>query len=318
MNKDNYKAYLAYASVCFFWGTTYLAIRIGVSHLPPFLFAGLRWLSAGSIFLVFLLIKGKKFPQLKEIFHLAVVALCLIGIGNGMLTFAEQWVPSGISSLFITTIPFWIVGMEAVLPSGPKLNLKIITGLFLGLTGVVLIFGHNWQHMIASSYLIGMIALLVLALSWSFGSVYSKYKKVNVDPLLGAAIQMVIAGSAQIIVGLFLGEAAKFHFNEKSFLAFSYLLIFGALVGYSSYIYALTHLPLSFVSTYAYINPVIALILGWLVLGEEMNWLIVIAAVVIFIGVAIVKSGAYQQNKELLKRTILPEDKRRWDSTNIR
>ncbi|HED38507.1 MAG TPA: multidrug DMT transporter permease [Ignavibacteria bacterium] len=303
MDKGNFRAYLAYASICILWGTTYLAIRIGVSYLPPFLFAGLRWLSAGSLFLIFLLIKGKKFPKLIDLFHLAIVAISLIGIGNGLLTFAEQWVPSGISSLFITTVPFWMVGMELFLPSSPKLNIKIIIGSFMGLIGVTLILGHNWQQMIASSYLTGIIALFFLVLSWSFGSVYSKYKKIKVDPLLGAAIQMMIAGSAQIIVGLFLGEAARFHFNEESFMAFSYLLVFGSIVGYSSYIYALAHLPLSFVSTYAYINPVIALILGWLVLGEEMNLLIVLAAVVIFIGVAIVKSGTHQQKKELLKNT---------------
>ena len=308
MNKDNFKAYLAYASVCLCWGTTYLAIRIGVSHLPPFLFAGLRWFSAGSIFLVFLLLKGKKLPDFKSFLNLAVVAICLIGIGNGLLTFAEQWVPSGLASLFITTIPFWIVGMESLLPSGPKLNLRIFFGLVLGLTGVALILGHNWNHLLDSSYTKGIIALLFLVISWAFGSVYSKYRNVKIDPLLGAAIQMVIAGSAQILVGLILGEGSKFHFNEKSFLAFSYLLVFGALIGYSSYIYALTHLPLSFVSTYAYVNPVIALMLGWLVLGEEMNWMVILAAAVIFTGVAVVKSGAYKQQQSL-KRKVLPADK---------
>ena len=299
MIKENLKAYLAYISVCFFWGTTYLAIKIGVTHLPPFLFAGLRWLAAGSIFLTYQLIRGKKLPSFKDILNLAVVGICLIGIGNGLLTFAEQWVPSGIASLFITTIPFWIVGMEATLPSGPKLNLRIVLGLILGLIGVFLILGHNWKSMFTGSYLIGIIGLFVVVLSWAFGSVYSKYRNVKTDPLLGAAIQMVIAGLAQTIVGLILGEGSRFVFNEQSFLAFTYLLFFGAIVGYSSYIYALTHLPLSFVSTYAYVNPVIALVLGWIVLGEEMSLLIVIGAVIIFTGVAIVKSGAYQQRKKL-------------------
>ncbi len=310
MIKENLKAYLAYISVCIFWGTTYLAIRIGVSHLPPFLFAGLRWFAAGIIFLVFLLLKGKKLPSLKDVFHLAVVALCLIGIGNGLLTFAEQWVPSGVASLFITTIPFWIVGMEALLPTGPKLNFKIVVGLILGLIGVALILGQDWRTLIENSYLKGVIALLFLVVVWAFGSVYSKYKKVSVDPLLGAAIQMVIAGLAQVIVGLILGEASRFYFDEKSFLAFTYLLFFGAIVGYTSYIYALTHLPLSFVSTYAYVNPVIALFLGWLILDEKISWLIILAAIIIFSGVAIVKRGAYQQ-QQVLKNKIPLEDKRK-------
>ena len=260
-SNENIKAYFAYAAVCFFWGTTYLAIKIGVTHLPPFLFAGFRWFSAGLLFLIFLLFKGHKLPRPADLMRLAVVAIFLIGIGNGMLNFAEQWVPSGVASLFITTIPFWIVGMESALPTGPKINLRILTGLTLGLIGVVLILGHNWQHLINNTYIKGMIGLLVLVLSWAFGSVYSKYKNVNVHPLLGAALQMIIAGFAQICVGLILGEGSRFHFEEKSILAFSYLLVFGSLVGYSSYIYALAHLPLSFVSTYAYINPVIPLIL---------------------------------------------------------
>ncbi len=306
--KENIKAYFAYAAVCFFWGTTYLAIKVGVTQLPPFLFAGLRWFFAGLIFLIFLLFKGHKIPRPADLAKLAVVAIFLIGIGNGMLTFAEQWVPSGMASLFITTIPFWIVGMETMLPSGPKANLRIVFGLVLGLVGVVLILGHDWKHLLDNTYLKGLFGLLVLVVSWAFGSVYSKYKNVNVHPLLGAALQMTIAGFAQICAGLIMGESSRFHFDEKSFLAFSYLLVFGALVGYSSYIYALTHLPLSFVSTYAYINPVIALFLGWLVLGEEMSWLIVAAAVIIFAGVAVVKSGAAQQKRVILKRSIVPED----------
>ena len=309
MPKENFKAYSAYISVCIFWGTTYLAIKIGVSHVPPFLFGGLRWLAAGFLFLTVLFIKGRKIPKLQDLLHLAVVAVCLIGIGNGLLNFAEQYVPSGIASLFITTMPFWMVGMESVLPTGPKLNLRIIAGLILGLAGVLLIIGHDWKSLTNSSYIIGIIALFFLVLSWSFGSVYSKYKKVNVDPLLGAAIQMVIAGIFQIIIGLALGEASKFSFDKKSFLAFIYLLIFGSIAGYTSYIYALTHLPISFVSTYTYVNPVIALFLGWLILGESMNWLVILAAVVIFIGVAIVKSGAYLQRLAEIRKTIdLPDN----------
>jgi drug/metabolite transporter (DMT)-like permease len=309
MPKENFKAYSAYISVCIFWGTTYLAIRIGVSHVPPFLFGGLRWLAAGILFLTALFIKGRKLPKFQDLLHLAVVGVCLIGIGNGFLNFAEQYVPSGISSLFVTAIPFGMVGMESVLPSGPKLNIRIMSGLVLGFAGVLLIIGHDWKSLTNSSYITGIISLFLLVISWSFGSVYSKYKKVNVDPLLGAAIQMVVAGIVQIIIGLILGEVSKFSFDENSLLAFIYLLIFGSLAGYTSYIYALTHLPISFVSTYTYVNPVIALFLGWLILGESMNWLVILAAVVIFTGVAIVKSGAYRQRLAEIKKTIdLPDN----------
>ncbi len=305
MAKENFKAYLAYISICIFWGTTYLAIRIGVSEIPPFLFAGIRWLAAGSILTAYFLLKGNKLPGLKNILHIAFTAICLIGISNGLLSVAEQWLPSGISSLIITTIPFWIVGMEAVLPTGPKLNFKIILGLLLGLIGVFLIIGHDWQNLTSKSYLAGILSLFCSMAAWSFGSVYSKYKKIKIDLFFGVALEMLIAGLFQIIVGIILGEGPKFHLDEKGFLAIIYLMIFGSIVGYSSYIYALTHLPLSFVSTYAYVNPVIALLLGWLVLGEEMNWLIVIAAIVIFVGVTIVRSGTVKQQKVSLKNSPL-------------
>lgn len=301
MPKENFKAYLAYVSVCIFWGTTYLAIKIGVSQIPPFIFAGIRWFAAGLILVIFFFIKGNKLPGLKDLMRIAFTGICLVGISNGLLSTAEQWLPSGISSLIITTIPFWIVGMEAFLPTGPKLNLKIFSGLFLGLIGVALIMSHDWKNLFDKSYLAGIISLVFSMIAWSFGSVYSKYKKIKIDLFFGIALEMLIAGVFQICVGLILGEGSKFHIDEKGFLAITYLMIFGSIVGYSSYIYALTHLPLSFVSTYAYVNPVIALSLGWLVLGEEMSWLIVIAALVIFIGVTIVRSGTVQQQKISLK-----------------
>ncbi len=301
MPKENFKSYLAYISVCVFWGTTYLAIKIGVSQIPPFIFAGIRWFAAGLILVIFLLFKGNKFPGLKDFVHIAFTGICLVGISNGLLATAEQWLPSGISSLIITTIPFWIVGMEAFLPTGPKLNLKIFAGLFLGLLGVFLIMSHDWKNLFDKSYLAGIISLVFSMIAWSFGSVYSKYKKIKIDLFFGIALEMLVAGVFQILVGLALGEGSKFQIDEKGLLAIIYLMIFGSIVGYSSYIYALTHLPLSFVSTYAYVNPVIALLLGWSVLGEELNWMIVIAAVVIFIGVTIVRSGTVQQQKISIK-----------------
>ena len=310
MPKENFKAYLAYVSVCIFWGTTYLAIKIGVSQIPPFIFAGIRWLAAGVILVAFFLIRGNKLPGLKDLAHIAFIGIFLVGISNGLLSVAEQWLPSGISSLIITTIPFWIVGMEAFLPTGPKLNIKIFLGLFLGLIGVVLIMSHDWKNLFDKSYLMGIISLIFSMLAWSFGSVYSKYKKIKIELFLLIALEMLIAGVFQILVGLIIGEGSKFQIDDKGLLAIIYLMIFGSIVGYSSYIYALTHLPLSFVSTYAYVNPVIALLLGWFVLGEELSWMIVVAAVVIFIGVTIVRRGTVQQQKVSIKDSpILSPDK---------
>jgi drug/metabolite transporter (DMT)-like permease len=295
MDKNNFRAYAAWIAVCIIWGTTYLAIRIGVEHLPPMLFAGVRWIVAGIIFVLFLRWRGKALPKKKDLIHIAVVGLALIGIGNGLVVTGEQFIGSGLAALLITTVPFWVVGMESVIPSGPKISLKIIFGLFLGLAGVALIFNGEWSSLLNPSYLLGMLCILGAVIAWSFGTVYSKYKKVNVHPLMNAAIQMLIAGTAQTILGLLLGEASAVSFHMNGLISFFYLVLIGSMFGYGSYIYAIEHLPLSLVATYAYINPIIALFLGWLVLDEKMNLTIIIAAVIIILGVIIVKQGAKKQ-----------------------
>jgi drug/metabolite transporter (DMT)-like permease len=292
LQKDNFKAYLAWIAVCIIWGTTYLAIRVGVETLPPMLFAGLRWLIAGTIFLFYLKLRGQKLPGKDDLVPLAIVGIALLGFGNGLVVVGEQWVNSGLTALLITTTPFWFVGIESFLPQGRKINLLTMGGLILGLAGVSLIFGNHWEELLDQSYLLGIICVIGAVVVWAFGTVYSKYRKVNVHPLMGAATQMIIAGVAQVLLGLILGEASDFAFTRDGFLAFAYLTLIGSIFGYGSYIYSIAHLPLSFVSTYAYINPVIALFLGWLILGERLDLVIGIAAVIIIIGVILVKQGS--------------------------
>ncbi len=295
MDTGSFRAYSAWIAVCIIWGTTYLAIRIGVEHIPPMLFAGLRWIIAGVIFVSFLRLRGKKLPSKKDLIHISVVGISLIGIGNGLVVTGEQYIGSGLAALLITTVPFWVVGMEAFIPTGPKINIMILSGLLLGLTGVTLIFNGNWSDLLDPSYLLGVICILGAVLAWSFGTVYSKYKKVSVHPLMSAAVQMLIAGTAQTILGSFLGEWSGISLHMDGVISFFYLVFIGSMFGYGSYIYAIEHLPLSLVSTYAYINPIIALFLGWLVLDEKLNLPIIIAAVVIIAGVIIVKQGARRQ-----------------------
>ncbi len=295
MHTGKFRAYLAWITVCIVWGTTYLAIKIGVEHIPPMLFAGFRWIIAGIIFSSFLKLRGKRFPSRKELIHLSVVGIALIGLGNGLVVIGEQYIGSGLAALLITTVPFWVVGMESVVPAGPKINLMILSGLFLGLMGVALIFNGSWSDLLNPTYLLGVISILVAVIAWSFGTVYSKYKKVSVHPLMKAAVQMLVAGTAQAILGSFLGEWTRISFHMDGMISFFYLVFIGSMLGYGSYIYAIEHLPLSLVSTYAYINPVIALFLGWLVLDEKLNLPIIIAAAVIIIGVIIVKQGSKKQ-----------------------
>lgn len=292
MSDKNYKAYLAWLATCIIWGTTYLAIRIGVEDLPPMLFAGFRWITAGPLFLGILLLKHYRLPSMNELFPLAIIGLSLLGIANGLVVVAEQWVPSGLTALFISTLPFWVVSIEFFSPLKLKLNMKIIGGIFLGLIGVALIFANDVSSLLNTDYLIGILCLVGANISWAAGSVYSKNNKLKTHPLMAAAVQMIIAGISQIILGALLGEFNEFVFTNESLFAMIYLILFGAIIGYGSYIYAIAHLPVSFVTTYAYINPVIALFLGWLILDEILDAIIFISAAVILFGVWLVKKGS--------------------------
>ncbi len=291
-NQKNYKALFSLLSIYVIWGTTYLAIRIGVNDLPPVLFTGLRWLAAGPIMVSIMLLQKHKLPSKDDLKHLTIIGLLLLGGGNGFVVFAEQWVPSGLTALLITTVPFWVVGIESFYPIKKKVNSLIIIGLFLGLIGVLLIFGGDLNKIFDPSYFKGVIGLMIAVFLWSVGTVYSKHKKVSVHPLMGAAIEMIIAGVVITLFGLILGEVKYFHFTNESLLAYLYLVVFGSLLGYGSYIYAIAHLPISLVSTYAYVNPIIALFLGWLILGEPITIWIIIASIVILVGVTLIKRGS--------------------------
>ncbi|MBK7629459.1 MAG: EamA family transporter [Ignavibacteriales bacterium] len=300
MDKPNIRAYIAWIAICILWGTTYLFIRIGVESVPPMLFAGFRWIVAGLILITILKISGKQLPKKSDLIHIAIIGIALLGFGNGLVVVGEQYVESGLAALLITTVPFWMVGVESFLPKGPKLNWMTISGLVVGSLGVGLIFGGDLKYIFETKYLIGVLSILGAVVSWSLGSVYSKYKKVSVHPLMSASVQMLMAGSLQIILGSVMGEFSVLHFTQSGIISLAYLVVFGSILGYGSYIYAIEHLPLSLVSTYAYVNPIIALILGWIFLNEQLSIFTLIAAMVIIVGVVLVKIGS--NKRTLIKR----------------
>ena len=302
MKSGNFRAYLAWIIVCIVWGTTYLAIRVGVESLPPMLFAGVRWTTAGSIFIIILKLRGKTLPDKKDFLHMSIMSLSMLGVGNGLVVVGEQWISSGLAALLLTTVPFWIVGIELLASSGPKINLTIITGLLLGLIGITFIFGDDLSILLNHDQLLGVLCILGAVISWSFGSVYSKYRKVKTHPLMSAAIQMFVAGLAQTITGLSLGETTEISISQNGLLALGYLTAIASIFGYGSYIYAIEHLPLSLVSSYAYVNPVIAVFLGWMILNEKLNLFIVLGTVIIITGVIIVKKGNEKLLGSSLKR----------------
>ncbi len=259
--------------------------------MPPFLFASPRWILAGIIYLAILKFRGYSFPQKSDFKHIVVVGLLLLGVGNGMVVLAEKWVPSGLAALLMTTVPFVIVIVESVIFKKRKLNAFIISGILIGFLGVLIILGSNVNELLNEENKLGVIFIFIGLTAWGSGSVYSKYNKLSVHPFMGAAFQMLFAGIFQSIIGLLLGEATNFYMDFNSLLALIYLFLFGSMIGYASYMYAIEHLPVSFVSTYTYINPVIALFVGWLFLDENMTLQIIAAACIIFVGIYLVNRG---------------------------
>ena len=297
MNRDLIKAYIAWGNVCLFWGSTYLAMRIGVAVFPPALFAGFRFAIAGLVFLAFLKFKGHAIPAWKDILDNAIVGIMLLVLANGVVVWAEQWVQSSLTALILATVPFWMVGFEAILPGGDSLNFRKIFGIILGFIGLVQLLGPDLKASFDPHSFKGILALSFAACSWAAGSIFSKHHNTKTDPMMGAAIQMISAAIILILVGVLWGEFSLLAFSWQGLGALAYLIVFGSLVGYSSYIYALSKLPVSKLSMYAYINPVIAVVLGWLILDERFDAVMVTSTIMVLVGVVLVKTAPTEVEK---------------------
>jgi len=222
---------------------------------------------------------------------MAVVGIFLLVIANGCVVWAEQWVPSSLTALIVATLPFWFTGIEAFLPSGSKLTIRKVMGIMIGFFGLMVLFYPDLKSAIDKAYLRGILVLFFAPLSWATGSIYSKYNPIRSSPLMAAAMQMLIAGIILIIIGIGSNELSRFQFSPTGFGAMVYLIIFGSIVGYGSYIYALAKLPAAKVSLFAYINPLIAVFLGWLILNERLDGYVALATVLVLLGVVLVKSS---------------------------
>src|ERR1041385_5825492 len=266
------KALVAYLVVCVFWGSTYLAIKIGVGELPPFLFAGLRFLCAGAILLAVALALGDRLPRrLSDWRTQAVVGVLLLAGGNAFVVWAEQYTASGVASIFVVTVALWMAFFDAVVPGGSgDLNWRVATGLVIGFLGTALLVGASPAEILHAD-LRGPIALTGASASWSLGSVYGKRHPTETSPYVGAALQMIAGGGAVIVLGSALGEWSRWHLSARGAGAIAYLVVFGSILGYSAYTYALRHASPTIVGTYAYANPVIAVLLGWLILAEPVT-----------------------------------------------
>ena len=267
------KALAAYLVVCVVWGATFLAMRVGVRSLPPLPLAGSRYLLSGTVLLAGALARGVPLPRRPaDWLTLAAVGFFLLASGNTFVVWAEQYTPSGVASLFIVTVALWMAVFDALLPggSGAGLSWRVVVGLLVGLAGTAILVGAA-PHALTRLDLRGPLALTGASASWGFGSVLYNRRHPAASPYVGAAIEMLVGGIVVTLAGLAVGEARDVHLTLAGLASLGYLVVFGSLVGYTSYHYALEHAPASVVGTYAYVNPVIAVLLGWAVLGEHVG-----------------------------------------------
>jgi drug/metabolite transporter (DMT)-like permease len=284
-------AYLAWLTVCIVWGTTYLGIRISLETMPPMIMGGLRWLIAGGLLAGYVLASGQKLPPPSRWGGIMLLGFLMLGLGNGGVVVAEQWVPSGLAAVIVASNPFWMAAVEAALGDGERLRPNIIAGLVIGFSGIVVLV---WPDLTLGSaghrgFLAGVIALQVASVGWSLGSSYSR-RHARHDNVLGTtASQMLAGGVILCLAATLLGEWPHLYFTNRTAVALLYLSTIGAIGGFVAYTYALRHLPVSFVSLYAYINPIIAVALGVIFLHESFDSRMALAAALVFVGVAVVR-----------------------------
>jgi drug/metabolite transporter (DMT)-like permease len=280
--------------VCLIWGTTYLGIRIALETIPPLLMAAMRWIAAGSLLIVLLALRGERLPPRREWPSLAILGILLLGFGNGAVVWAEQTVPSGLTAVLVATSPFWMVGFDAFMPDGEAITFRRVLGLIVGFGGIVMLVWPEIRFDASGGgFLGGVIAAQVACLGWAVGSSYARQRgrghASEENVLATAAFEMLFGGIALLIASLALHETARLAFTPRTTTALLYLIFVGAIGGFSAYAYALKYLPIATVSLYAYVNPIIAVVLGTLVLSEPFDARMLLAALVVFVGVALVK-----------------------------
>jgi drug/metabolite transporter (DMT)-like permease len=284
-------AYAAWIAVCLLWGTTYLAIRIALETIPPMLMGGLRWTVAGALMLAAMTVRGDRIPGRSEWPALTILGVLMIGFGNGGVVWAEQTLPSGLTAVLVAVIPFWMVGVERLAGDADRLTPRRIVGLLIGFGGIVLLVWPELELGEGRAFLAGVAATQLACLGWALGSSYGRRRTPAENVLAAAAFQMLFGGAVMCLAGWAHGEWSHLTFNARTGAAIVYLLVFGSIVGFTAYAYALKHLPLATVSLYAYVNPVIAMVLGTIVLDEPMSPRLAVAGGIVLAGMAMVRQG---------------------------
>ncbi|MBN1680822.1 MAG: drug/metabolite exporter YedA [Anaerolineae bacterium] len=291
--------FAALGSLYFIWGSTYVGIRIALETLPPFLMAGTRFVIAGTILYAWMRTHGTAHPtRLNWRSAFLVGGLMLVG-GNGGVTFAELHVPSTFAALLIAAMPLWMVLLNWLFFGGSRPNRQMTSGLALGFAGVALLIGPEDLIRGEGLSLIGVTALMIAAITWATGSLYSRRAPLPSAPLMATGIEMLAGGALLLLLGLANGEAGDVNvseFSARSLVAMLYLTLFGSLLAFSAYTWLLRHTTPARATSYAYVNPIVAVFLGWALAGETITARILIAAGIIVTSVVMITSYRAQQD----------------------
>ena len=289
---SNRRALLAYLLVCIVWGSTYIAIRVAVQSLPPFLMGGTRFLIAGLLVAAWVAWRRLPWPDgPRGVAHVAFCGVLFFLFGNGGVVWALQFVPSGVASIYVVMVGIWTAVLDALIPgSNARLTARIGLGLLMGFAGSLLLVGATPAELLAAD-LRGPVSLTIASLAWALGTVLMKRRPSPANPFANATVQMLGGGAAMIVYGLLTGEAGRITITPDGMTAFVYLVIFGSLVGFGAYAYAIHHMSPTALGTYAYVNPVVAVLLGRMLLGEPISRRALIAMALMVGGAVVVQLG---------------------------
>ena len=295
---DRTKAVLAVVVVCFFWGTTWLASKRGVQYMPALQLSGLRQCMAGSFVLGYFFIRGFKLPTRDQFIQFGWMSLLMIVINNGFSTWSMKYIPSGLGAVIGAASPLWIAILSTFVFKETKLNTMTIIGLLLGIGGILIIFSDYLQDLFNTNFSVGIILNLIASVTWAFGTIFTVKNAKHVNPYFSLGWQMFLGGIVLLMVAYFSGQYTPLQGTGAAvWSSILYLVFVGSIITYSAFIYALKRLPAQQVSVYAYINPIVAVIVGAVLNNEKLTTIIAGGTVVTIFGIYLVNTGFKRKAK---------------------
>jgi len=303
-HRPAWKILLAFAIIYFVWGTTYLAIRVGVREVPPFLLAAIRFLIAGGILLGWMIARGERSPTTRQWMAASVIAILIFVLDYGLLFWAEQRVPSGVAAVMLATIPVFMALSEIVLLRTQRLTVRLTTALLIGIGGVVVLMSRSLNLAGAPVDKMGAIALIVASISWSLASVLTRKLTLPPSKVMSSGAQMLAGGVFLALAAAALGEFHSFHplaVSREAWLALLYLIVAGSIIAFTAYVWLIHHESPTKVGTYAYVNPVVAVLVGYFLGGEALGLRTIVGTLFVLTSVVVITTTRAESSTAILR-----------------